>query len=329
MNAELDTKPAAGGRTGAACLMHLPVPLYGSVMGINGLAIALAHAGGPAWVGVAGTTLLHANLVWFLGLTTAYLIKVIAHPDEVRAEWNHPVRMNFFPAISISLLLFAVGYLPVHEGMSKVAWMAGAALQLILLLRTLRVWVFRDAMLQTMNPAWFIPVVGNLIVPIAGVAHAPIEVSWFYFSIGIVYWILLFGITLHRVVFEKGLPPKLLPTLFILIAPPAVGFLAYMRLTDELDSLARILYFHALFTGLMIFAFADRFVRLPFYLSWWAYTFPLAALSLASFRYYEATGGHVFHGIGVAVLALLALIATWNAWKTLEGFRTRSFCVPE
>jgi tellurite resistance protein len=30
------------------------------------------------------------------------------------------------------------------------------------------------------NPAWFIPIVGNILVPIAGVHHAPIEISYFF-----------------------------------------------------------------------------------------------------------------------------------------------------
>ncbi len=105
----------------------------------------------------------------------------------------------------------------------------------------------------------------------------------------------MLGMTLNRVIFHGGLPEKMLPTLFILIAPPAVAFIAYLGLTGELNAFAKILYFHALFTTVLILSFADRFVRLPFYLSWWAYTFPLAAITLANIRYHagiEFTRGH-------------------------------------
>ena len=36
------------------------------------------------------------------------------------------------------------------------------------------------------------------------------------------------------------LPERLLPTVFILIAPPAVGFIAYVRLTGGVDVFAQI-----------------------------------------------------------------------------------------
>ena len=85
------------------------------------------------------------------------------------------------------------------------------------------------------NPAWFIPIVGNLIVPIAGVGIWDNTILIFYFSIGIFFWIILFAIILNRVIFHNPFAPKFMPTLFILIAPPSIGFLSYMKLTTNLD----------------------------------------------------------------------------------------------
>jgi tellurite resistance protein TehA-like permease len=36
-----------------------------------------------------------------------------------------------------------------------------------------------------MNPAWFIPVVGNILIPIAGVEYMPKAFSFFYFTVGL------------------------------------------------------------------------------------------------------------------------------------------------
>ncbi|MEM0513912.1 hypothetical protein WCN91_00405 [Pseudoalteromonas sp. YIC-827] len=41
--------------------------------------------------------------------------------------------------------------------------------------------------LEHANPSWFIPVVGNIIAPITGAKLGYIEVSWFFFSVGIVF----------------------------------------------------------------------------------------------------------------------------------------------
>ena len=83
-------------------LSHLPVSIFSTVMGLAGLAIAWQKAhlalDVPAfvWQGIASfTTLL------FLGLLAIYGIKIWRFPGAVAAEWKHPVRVNFFPTISI------------------------------------------------------------------------------------------------------------------------------------------------------------------------------------------------------------------------------------
>ncbi len=313
----------------APCLANLPVPLYGSVMGLSGLAIATTRSGLFPGSALVGNTLLVLVTVWFALLSAAYLVKWVRYPGDVSKEFNHPVRMNFFPAISISLLLLSIGYQPLVPAFSFVLWGVGALLHFVFLLRTLRVWLFRGLPLQSFNPAWFIPVVGTLIVPLSGVDHAPAEISWFFFSIGLVFWIAMLGITLSRIIFHGGLPPKLLPTLFILIAPPAVAFLAYLQLTETVDTLARLLYFNGLFTAILVLSFADRFVRLPFFLSHWAYTFPVAAITLASFRYHHATGVDFFDWIGAAFLLVLVGITLLVAFRTLRAARAGEFCVAE
>ncbi len=310
-------------------LKNLPVPLYGSVMGLTGLALAVERLEELRFGGNLGILLLYGVTGWFLVLTGAYLAKWIRYPSAVAIEYRHPVRMNFFPAISISLLLLAIGYLDHQPSLSSILWHAGTGLHLFFLLRTFRVWFFRGLELQSFNPAWFIPVVGTILVPVAGVAHAPAEVSWFFFSTGIVFWIAMLGMTLQRVIFHHGLPPRMLPTLFILIAPPAVGFISYLRLTGEIDTFARILYFNALFMVLMVLVFSDRFARLPFFISWWAYTFPMAAVTLASFTYFQFSGVQFFFWLAVFLLGLLSLIILVVGWFTGRAAMRRELCVPE
>jgi len=86
-------------------LAHLPVSLFGSVMGYSGLALAWRLAasefGLPGWIGEA---LAFVAVSVFLLLTLCYAIKCIESPEAVRAEFAHPVAVNFFgtPIISHS-----------------------------------------------------------------------------------------------------------------------------------------------------------------------------------------------------------------------------------
>lgn len=157
---------------------------------------------------------------WFVVLSGFCAAKCARHPGAVRAEFHHPIRMNFFPAFSISLLLFSIGFLHLHPDLARVLWWSGALLHLLATLQILHTWINRDLHIHTINSAWFIPVVGNIIVPIAGVNLASIEISWFFFSVGLFFWVALFASVFNRIIFHDPLPEKLVPTLVIMLARP-------------------------------------------------------------------------------------------------------------
>ena len=55
----------------------------------------------------------------------------------------------------------------------------------------------------SLNPAWFLPAAGNIIVPIMGVEFVSKDVCWFFFSIGIFFWLVLFIIIFYRIMFPS------------------------------------------------------------------------------------------------------------------------------
>jgi tellurite resistance protein len=312
-------------------LEHMPIALFSMVMGTTGLALAWlkAHAvlGMPAAVGEG---LRGAASALFVLLLVFYGLKALRYPQAVRMEMRHPVRINFFPTVSISLLLLAIAYLESAREIALWLWIAGAALHLGLTLAIFGSWLHHTHYaIQHANPAWFIPVVGNIIVPVAGVHLASPELSWFFFSIGLVFWIVLLTIVLYRLFFHEPLPARLAPTLFILLAPPSVGFIAYTLLTDGVDAFARVLYYTALFLALLLASNAVRFLRLPFFISAWAYSFPLAALTLATLVMNLRLPSPVFTVLGFGLLAILSLVVVVLAVRTLIAVGRRQICVPE
>ncbi len=312
-------------------LEHFPAAFFAMVMGFAGLTIAWEKAEAVLradfpfvpWL-IGATTLL------FAGLALIYAAKILLHPGAVRAELRHPVRLNFMPTIAISLLLLAIVYLHTAPAASQWLWITGAALQLGFTLFVINSWIHHEHFqILHMNPAWFIPAVGNVLVPVAGVPLGYELTSWFFFSIGILLWPVLLTIVFNRVLFHQPLPERLMPTLFILIAPPAVGFIAYVRLTGGVDVFAQFLYFSALFFTLMLTTQVTRFLRIRFYLSWWAYSFPLAAMSIASMLMAETTGNVGFLYFGFGVLTMLSGIVVLLLVQTVRAVGTRGICMPE
>ena len=323
--------PTATSPHPAPSLAHFPVALFSTVMGTGGLALAWHKAAGvlgwPSAVG-QGLTLLASLLLVIVGLL--YALKWLRHPAEARAERKHPVKMNFVPTLSIGILLVAGAWLPSSPAAALPLWTLGALLHLSFTLVTMSAWIHHDHFeIQHLNPAWFIPVVGNIIVPLAGGHLAPVEISWFFFSIGVVFWIVLLAVVMYRLFFHAPLALRLTPTLFILLAPPSVGFVAWSGLVGGLDAFGRVLYYTALFFALLLVSNAMRFFKLPFFVSAWAYSFPLAALSTATLRMAELGAGAFFAILGGVLLILTTGVIGLLAARTIQAILRQEIGHPE
>lgn len=303
-------------------LKNAPVPLFAIVMGLNGLTLAL-HAGEVAYgvPGIASMLAYLLTLLVFAVILVTYLVKLIRYPDDVRAEWHHPVKMSFFPAISISILLLAAATLDRSLIAAQLLWLVGMALQGILTIAVVSGWIgMRSFQVGALSPAWFIPAVGNVIVPLAGVPLGYVEISWYFMSVGLLFWLVLMTLVINRLIFHDPLPGRLQPTLVILIAPPAVAFSAWLRLNGgDVDAVARLLINGAYLFVLIVAVQLPRIVKLPFALSFWALSFPIAAVAIASFRFADLTGSGAHLMFGSILLVSLIVIIAMLGLHTIRG----------
>ena len=317
--------------SGEERLAHFPVAFFAVVMGLSGLTLVWQYAArllaAPAAIG-AGLAVV--TVVTFVVLAGFYALKMLRHPAAVREELEHPVRLSFFPAISISLILIGTLLLELVPPLAHGLWAIGTLLHLSLTLYVAGCWMHHERYeIAHINPAWFIPAVGNILVPLAGIPLGYPAISWFFFSVGLLFWIVLLTIVFYRMFFHAPLPARLLPTLFIMIAPPAVGFVAWTRLVGQLDAMGLILVNIGLFLTLLLATQARRFATLPFFLSFWAYSFPLAAITIATFTYHELTGSQALLWLGTGLLGVTTLVIAWLIALTLQAAREGRICVPE
>ncbi|WP_299350453.1 SLAC1 anion channel family protein [uncultured Shimia sp.] len=312
-------------------LMHFPVPLFAMVMGSLGFSVALM-SGATIWpflYGV-GAVVMWGAIILFAGLAATYIAKCLRYSDAVKLEWNHPVKLAFFPAISISLLLMAIALLLSGYEAARGVWLVGAGLQGILTIAVISGWISHRAFeVGHLTPAWFIPAVGNVIAPIAGARLGYVELSWLFFSAGILFWLVLLTLVFNRLIFHNPMPAKLLPTLVILIAPPSVGYLGYVALSGQVDAFARILLNSGYIFTILVLVQSPKLVKLPFALSWWALSFPVAALTAASFGFAEATGSVAHSVIGTGLLVLLCVIMVALFFRTIQAALRDQICVPD
>ncbi|HSV28474.1 MAG TPA: SLAC1 anion channel family protein [Candidatus Omnitrophota bacterium] len=325
------TPVAAQPAAHAAGLAHVPITVFASVMGVAGLGLAWRKAapllGLPAAIGEAMLVL--AGILFVAALVT-YALKLVRHPAACKGEFNHPIRSSFFAAFSIGLLLLATGAHPHAPKAAEAMWVIGALAQFGITVRVFARWIVHKQELAHANPAWFIPIVGNIIVPILGVRLGQADVSWFFFSVGMALWLPMLAIILNRVIFHDDLPPRLVPTLFILVPPPAIGYLAYTTLVGGADAFANVLVNLALFITMVLLVMGPRFARLPFAVSWWAFTFPLDAAALAALEHGHRNPGNWLFAIAAPVLLGLAtMVVALVLARTAAGTVKGTLFVPE
>ena len=311
-------------------LQFFPIMMFAIVMGLSGLTMVYKRVSEvlyfPSFISIL---MMIVTSMIFLLILYFYALKLIKHKNEVKKEFSHPVRINFFAASSISILLLSMIYRHNIDEISQILFIIGAILHIFFTFYTIKFWINNNLEMQHSNPAWFIPIVGNLIVPIAGKGFVDDSILYFYFSIGIFFWIILFSIILNRIIFHNQFAPKFMPTLFILIAPPSIGFISYIKLTGNLDFFAQILFNLGLFFTILVFVMYKNFINIKFFISWWAFTFPMAAITLSTILMYELTSKWFYGFLAYFLTFITTIIVILVAIETVKHMRKKEICIME
>jgi tellurite resistance protein len=312
-------------------LANMPVSFFSIVMGWTGFAIALQKVVDQGVVGYWLTTAaLVVSSIFFGLLLIGYITKIVIYPQSFKKEFKDPVKINFIPTISISFLLQSIAYLSINKQLSMWLWFFGVVLQFILSVLIIGSWVWRQTITVVhFSPAWFIPAVGNMLIPVAGVSYMHEDISWFFFSIGVLFWLILMVVFFYRIFFHPAISAKLLPTFFILIAPPSVITISLFKLTGELSIAAKMSYFISLFIFILLLVHIKMFVSSNFYLSWWAYSFPLSALTIASSVMYHSTLYPIYFVVAVFMLIMTMFLVTLLSYKTTQAILRKNICNQE
>lgn len=308
-------------------ISNFPIMFYAVVMGLGGLCVAYESLNKLLKLSQSVGFVLNAfTSVVFAFISFIYVIKIIKFPNEVRAELNHPIKINFFAAFAISLLLLAIVFKN-NESAHFGLFYTGLVAQTFMSFYVVASWINRNLEIKHSNPAWFIPIVGNLLVITA--AQGKDSYLWFYFSFALFFYIVLFSIIFYRILFCDQLPAKFMPTLFIFIAPPSVAFIDYIKLAGNFNEFSMFLLSLAIFFGILVLFMYKNFLKLKFFLSWWAFTFPTAALCIALIKAYELTEHKGFLWGGLAAFIGLCALIIIVAFYTIKSIKNNDICVAE
>ena len=318
----------------------LPV-WFAMVMGWSGLAQAWLRSTpllGDEALGIGLVAGAFALMVFVL-LCAASLVRWWAHPLAVLADLRHPVRHAFMAALPISMLLLAtlgVGLFwhasPWLDSLMILTWWVGSVLELAATVWVVGRWLKtkEEGGLQwpAVTPVMFIPVVGNVLAPLAGVHLGAGAWATAQMAVGLLLWPILVALLFVRMSQAGPLPPKMAPTLFVTLAPPSVLGLSLMQLGTS-DLLVWGMWGVALFFFLLCCTQLEVLRTQPFGMPHWGMSFPLAAFSALSLRVSQLDNGAWLQLPATVLLALTSLVILGLTLGTWRGLRHGHLLVAE
>lgn len=302
-----------------------------------------------------------AVLAYVLGavLLVAYAVRWVRHTDACRADLRHPVLGAMHATLPAGLLVLSVmtsvvgpdllpGSLVVPLAGTLLA--VGAAIGLVLGVVFVYTLFTGEVAPTVVNGGWFIPPVVTIIIPVAlaslvphvsiGGARLLLVLGYAAFGMGFLLFLLTMGLLFARLVLHPLPPAALAPTVWIALGPVGVGALAALALAHATATVmpatagpvgtvsllfASTLWGFGLWWLAIAIALLVRYVRaggFTFHLGWWAFTFPLGALTVATLTIARAWQTPALDA--VAALLYLGLLAFWAAvgTRTIRGMRT-------
>lgn len=328
--------------------MTSPTPLkflmpgwFSVVMGLCGLSLAWHRASGVLGDMANGIALVVGGLaaVVFAVLLVASVLRFSRYPAALEDDLKHPVRHAFVAAFPVAVLLLAAvgvalfGPHPLLNGL----WWFGALTQVWATVWVLGHWLApvkpgsgtgNTGLWPAVTPVLLIPVVGNVVAPLAGLPLGHASWSAAQMGIGAFFWPIVMGLILVRRIAHSPLPDRILPAWFITLAPPAVIGVVFTQFEAPLP-LALGMWGIAAFVLIWLAPMVKRIASQPFGVAFWGLSFPIASFAALTLRLAELKAGSGFETAGVLLLAISSIVILWLGFATVRGLRDGSLLAPE
>jgi C4-dicarboxylate transporter/malic acid transport protein len=334
---------------------------FASVMGTGIVAITcFFYAQHWVWLSYLSNVLFVLNILLFGMLIVPWTLRFILYRQETLRDLREPVTGQFFATMPIACLVLAADLLIIGVrhmdtalaiGLAKGFWLTGVVLALLLaVVIPLLNFISREVKIEQINPAWFMPPVSLIVIPVSGAKLIPYwpdgwqqlmlvfnYVSW---SSGFFLFLFLEAICLYRFFCCPPLPGPLAPTIWINLGPIGVGAIALLNLGAAsgpflgsqapvmVSLLALLLWgfgFWWLICALCLTIYYLRQGNLPFSLAWWAFTFPLGAYAAATYMVGSFINSPAIDLYGF--ICFLLLLAIWSVVmvRTIMGLVKMEF----
>ncbi|MBB4569526.1 dicarboxylate transporter/tellurite-resistance protein TehA [Rhizobium leucaenae] len=268
----------------------VPAAFFGMVLGLAGLGNAW-RAATRVWhlPGPIGETIVFLSVAVWAVLIVLYVVKWTVAREEALKEVSHPVQCCFIGLLGVATMLVAGGLLPYSRVGAETLFILGAFYTLAFSVwRTGGLWQGERDITATTAVLYLPSVAGSFVTAIVAAALGFPEWGQLFFGAGFFAWLAIESALLHRLLTAPALSPPLRPTLGVQLAPPAVGAIAYISVTQgPPDLFVHAMIGYGILQALIMLRLLPWINKEAFSPTYWAFTFGATALATAPLRLIE------------------------------------------
>ncbi|ARE87014.1 potassium-tellurite ethidium and proflavin transporter [Clostridium formicaceticum] len=211
----------------------------------------------------------------------ALTIKVSAQPESFTEAFENPVIASVSPTFSMGLMILSTYIRTYLPSIALGVWILGLLIHICLMLHFTKKYLLKFN-IKKVFPSYFVVyvgiVVGSVTAPVYGFTSLGQLIFWF----GFISYLVLLPLVLYRVFIIKEIPEAALPTMVIFAAPASLCLAGYLNAFSEKNMM--MIVFLASLALLMLFfvlLYMPKILKLKFYPSYSAFTFPFVISGIA------------------------------------------------
>lgn len=254
-------------------IKKVPVPLCGVMLGLAALGNLLqSYSEGIRYVcGIFAAFLL-----------VLVLLKLIMFPQMIKEDMKNPIMASVAGTFPMALMLLSTYVKPFIGKGAYYIWLFAIALHVVLIVY-FTVKFIAKLQMPKVFASYFIVYVGIVVASVTAPAYEKTSIGTVAFWFGFVTLVLLLILVTYRYVKFKEVPDPAKPLICIYAAPTSLCIAGYIQSVTP-KSYGFILAMLVVATVIYIFALvkAVGYLKMPFYPSYAAFTFPFVISAIAS-----------------------------------------------
>lgn len=254
-------------------IKKVPIPLCGVMLGTAALGNLLQSYG----EGIRNVCGIFAAFLLIL-----VLLKLIMFPGMIKEDMGNPIMASVSGTFTMALMILSTYVKPYIGQAAYIIWLLAIILHIVLIVYFTVKFVVKLQMPKVFA-SYYIVYVGIVVAAVTAPAYEQLGIGAATFWFGFVTLILLLVLVTYRYVKFKEVPNPAKPLICIYAAPTSLCIAGYVQ-SVTLKSYGFLMGMFVVATVIYIFALvkAVGYLKLPFFPSYAAFTFPFVISAIAS-----------------------------------------------